>query len=326
MPSTNNTASKKIKQVQSEKRSAEEMAVPLPRSKCVKIAGGEPKIDDISDKILSEDDNLMNNTSALSDGMAQPLNKLSVANDPVNDGDEWVDITPDNIAHNVPANGPTAFTLSDKENKPPGTNDVTIVAVPTSGTTPVTEGPAITDNVAQSVLANGTPTVTLSDKENKPPGTDASAVGTQGSSQIVAPQVPFPFFKQLLAGVKAIPVLPRMKELGVSYGDPDPCVITPFILADQFAGNKEKAKCLLNFAFNAEGHNMQNLFSALTRQYKYLVVNPKNDGRKIVYAKDNKDATFFVIRKVTFCNLASGEYNKEIDIQPMGIRDSTEPS
>ncbi|KAK0229872.1 hypothetical protein EDD85DRAFT_956985 [Armillaria nabsnona] len=246
MPSTNNTASKKIKQVQSEKRSAEEMAVPLPCSKRVKIASGEPKTDDISDKILSEDDNLTNNMSALLDGMAQPLNKLrrirSVANDPVNDGDEWVNITPDNVARNVPANGPTAFTLSDKENKPPGTNDVTIVAVPTSGTMPVTEGPVITDNVAQSVLANGTPTVTLSDKENKLPGTDASAVGTQGSSQIVAPQVPFPFFKQLLAGVKAIPVLPRMKELGVSYGNPDPCMITPFILADQFAGNKEKAK------------------------------------------------------------------------------------
>ncbi|KAK0474424.1 hypothetical protein IW261DRAFT_1568804 [Armillaria novae-zelandiae] len=119
-----------------------------------------------------------------------------------------------------------------------------------------------------------------------------------------------PFFKKLLATLKAIPILPCMKELGVAYGDPDPCLIIPFNLTDQFSGNTVKEKHLLNFAFKSEGHNMQNLFSTVTQQYKYLVINPKNDGRKIVYAKNNKEAMFFLIGKVTFCNLATAQILK----------------
>ncbi|KAK0460492.1 uncharacterized protein EV420DRAFT_1478270 [Desarmillaria tabescens] len=129
--------------------------------------------------------------------------------------------------------------------------------------------------------------------------------------------VNLPFFANLLAG-KVISVLPCMKEVGVSYGDPDPCVITPVVLAHDLTKNEDKARRILKFAFDAQGHNMQNLFSASPRHFKYLVVNPKNEGHKIVYSKNNKDVTFFIVGKVTYCSLATGEYNKEINIQPLG--------
>ncbi|KAK0474361.1 hypothetical protein IW261DRAFT_1422949 [Armillaria novae-zelandiae] len=185
--------------------------------------------------------------------------------------------------------GSHILTPTDKHNKPPPPEvepDSVLVHIPN-----VTEGDMAISTDAGNHVHGLASTVVTANKENDKPDNDSD---------------------------DAIPILPCMKELGVAYGDPDPCLIIPFNLADKFAGNTVKAKHLLNFAFKLEGHNMQNLFSAVTQQYKYLVVNPKNDGRKIVYAKNNKEATFFLIGKVTFCNLATGEYNKEIDIQPMG--------
>lgn len=37
-------------------------------------------------------------------------------------------------------------------------------------------------------------------------------------------------------------MLPCVKELGISYGDPTPYPITPFVLADHVGGNEIKAE------------------------------------------------------------------------------------
>ncbi|KAK0472945.1 hypothetical protein IW261DRAFT_1570300 [Armillaria novae-zelandiae] len=210
------------------------------------------------------------------------LDKVSIPNDPINGIDNSMKVGPDGILVHIPNVTGGDMAIS-----------------------------ADTGNHVHGLAC----TVITANKENDKPDNDSDNVINMAATNET---VLLPFFKKLLATLKAIPILPCMKELGVAYGDPDPCLIIPFNLTDKFTGNTVKVKCLLNFAFKLEGHNMQNLFSAVTRQYKYLVVNPKNDSRKIVYAKNNKEATFFLIGKVMFCNLATGEYNKEIDIQPMG--------
>ncbi|KAK0462769.1 hypothetical protein IW261DRAFT_1576179 [Armillaria novae-zelandiae] len=261
----------------------------MTRSKRVKVAGGEPETDDDDKNAMSDFENLTNidfGTTTAATSSAQSINSLSldevsIPNDPVNGIDNSM-IEPDSVLVRI---------LN------------------------VTEGDMAISADAGNHVHGLASTVITANKENDKPDNDSDdVINTAATNETVL----LPFFKKLLATLKAIPILPRMKELGVAYGDPDPCLIIPFNLADEFAGNTVKAKHLLKFAFKSEGHNMQNLFSAVTRQYKYLVVNPKNDGRKIVYAKNNKEATFFLIGKVTFCNLATGEYNKEIDIQPMG--------
>ncbi|PBK65640.1 hypothetical protein ARMSODRAFT_1022092 [Armillaria solidipes] len=125
------------------------------------------------------------------------------------------------------------------------------------------------------------------------------------------------FFYSFLK-IKPVMVLPRVKELGIAYGDPTPYPITPFILADHLGGNEKKAEHVLKYALAAEGTNLYNLFSIQTRNFRYHIVNQKNDSRKIVRSLDNADASFYLIGRVTHCNLESGEYNKEIDIQPLG--------
>ncbi|PBK92424.1 hypothetical protein ARMGADRAFT_1080509 [Armillaria gallica] len=112
-------------------------------------------------------------------------------------------------------------------------------------------------------------------------------------------------------------MLPRVKELGISYGDPTPYPITPFVLADHVGSNEIKAERILKYALAAEGTNLYNLFSIQPRNFRYIVVNKSNDGRKIVRASDNKDASFYMVGRVTHCSLENGEYNKEIDIQPL---------
>ncbi|KAK0468643.1 hypothetical protein IW261DRAFT_1426239 [Armillaria novae-zelandiae] len=247
-------------------------------------------------------------TAAMSS--AQSINSLSLdevssPNDPINGIDNSMSANRNDGSH--------ILTPTDKHNKPPPPEvepDSVLVHIPN-----VTEGDMAISADAGNHVHGLASTVVTANKENDKPDNDSDDVINMAATNET---VLLPFFKKLLATLKAIPILPRMKELGVAYGDPDPCLIIPFNLADEFTGNTVKVKRLLNFAFKLEGHNMQNLFSAVTRQYKYLVVNPKNDGRKIVYAKNNKEATFFLIGKVMFCNLATGEYNKEIDIQPMG--------
>lgn len=77
-------------------------------------------------------------------------------------------------------------------------------------------------------------------------------------------------------------------------------------------------RCVLKYALAAEGTNLYNLFSVQTRNFQYHIVNQKNDGRKIIWSSDNADASFYIVGRVTHCNLESGEFNKEIDIQPLG--------
>ncbi|KAK0184656.1 hypothetical protein F5146DRAFT_1006384 [Armillaria mellea] len=90
-------------------------------------------------------------------------------------------------------------------------------------------------------------------------------------------------------------MLPRVKELGISYGDPMPYPLTPFILADYVGGNEIKAEHILKYALAAEGTNLYNLFTVHPRNFCYLIVNKSNDGRKIVHGANNKDASFYMI-------------------------------
>ncbi|KAK0436850.1 uncharacterized protein EV420DRAFT_1487401 [Desarmillaria tabescens] len=97
-----------------------------------------------------------------------------------------------------------------------------------------------------------------------------------------------------------------------------PYPITPFVLADHLGGNENKAERILKYALTAEGTNLYNLFSVQPRNFRYSVMNKSNDGRKIVRASDNVDASFYMVGRVTHCSLENGEYNKEINIQPLG--------
>ncbi|KAK0472264.1 hypothetical protein IW261DRAFT_1571084 [Armillaria novae-zelandiae] len=314
MPFAHMTA-KKTKQIQQGKRSADKLSASMTRSKCVKVAGGEPETNDDDKNTMSDFKNLTNidfGTTTAATSSTQSINSLSleevsIPNDPINGIDNSMSAN-----HN---NGSHILTPTDKHNKPPPPEvepDGVLVCIPN-----MTEGDmAISVDTGNHVHGLASTAITANKENDKPDNDSDDVINTAATNETVL----LPFFKKLLATLKAIPILPHMKELGVAYGDPDPCLIIPFNLADEFAGNTVKVKRLLNFAFKSEGHNMQNLFSAVTRQYKYLVINPKNDGRKIVYAKNNKEATFFLIGKVTICNLATGEYNKEIDIQPMGCQ------
>ncbi|PBK58157.1 hypothetical protein ARMSODRAFT_1028485 [Armillaria solidipes] len=178
--------------------------------------------------------------------------------------------------------------------------------------TPVIEA----DNVVAPNLASGSEVNVAPSPVIEPSNKDTKIERTRSPTPVIKPNLTS-FFHSFMAS-KPVMVLPRVHELGISYGDPTPYPITPFILADHVGGNENKAERILKYALAAEGTNLFNLFSVQPRNFRYTVVNKSNDGRKIVRASDNLDASFYMVGRVTHCSLENGEYNKEIDIQPLG--------
>ncbi|PBK94469.1 hypothetical protein ARMGADRAFT_1079144 [Armillaria gallica] len=76
-------------------------------------------------------------------------------------------------------------------------------------------------------------------------------------------------------------------------------------------------KCIYNFALHMEGRNMQNLFSADPRTYTYTTVG--TEGRWIVHASDNSDASFFTVGVVTKSALMEGRFLREVNIKPLAL-------
>ncbi len=72
---------------------------------------------------------------------------------------------------------------------------------------------------------------------------------------------------------------------------------------------------LLNIAMHMEGHNVQNLFSTDPSAYQWVASGPKN--RKVVRARDNTHASFFMVGMVTESRLTSQVSGKEICVKPM---------
>lgn len=60
---------------------------------------------------------------------------------------------------------------------------------------------------------------------------------------------------------------------------------------------------------------MQNLFSADPRAYTYTTVG--TEGRRIVHASDNSNASFFTVGVVTKSALMEGRFLREVNIKPL---------